>query len=155
MIAPSLQPPAVLIRPATPADAGRLAELAGQLGYPTAAHDVARRLAQLHQAGDHTVYVAELEDGTVAGWVHVRLHQDLLDEPLAEIGGLVVDELYRGRRVGRQLMERAEQWAREHGCAGVYLRSNVIRHDAHRFYEGLGFRTVKTQLALGKRFQDI
>jgi GNAT superfamily N-acetyltransferase len=148
----SLPSSAVIVRAATPADAERLAELAGQLGYPSAADDLARRLAQLQQAGGHSVYVAELGDGTVAGWVHVHLHRDLLGEPQAEIGGLVVDELCRGRRIGRRLMERVEQWAREHGCAGVYLRSNVIRRDAHRFYEQFGFRTVKTQLALAKRF---
>lgn len=144
--------PAVTIRPATEQDAGRLAVLAGQLGYAVEVADVARRLGRLEPARGHTVYVAALADGTVVGWIHVRLHEDLLDEPLAEIGGLVVDEACRGRRIGEQLMAQAEQWARDHCCGGVYLRSNVIRHDAHRFYQRLGYRVIKTQLALGRRF---
>lgn len=142
----------IVVRLATAGDAGRLAVLADQLGYPTLPEDVERRLNHLQQAAGHAVYVAELGDGSVAGWIHLRLHEDLLDEPLTEIGGLVVDEAYRSHGIGRRLMAHAEQWARERGCRGVYLRSNVIRHNAHRFYLSLGFRLIKTQLALGKRF---
>jgi GNAT superfamily N-acetyltransferase len=45
-------------------------------------------------------------------------------------------------------LKQAEQWAGERGCCAVSVHSNVIRKDAHRFYERLGYRVVKTQLAL-------
>jgi GNAT superfamily N-acetyltransferase len=144
--------PGVAVRPAAAADAERLADLSGQLGYPTTPGDVARRLARLQEAGGHDVAVAVLDDGTLAGWIHLYLHEGLLDERLAEVGGLVVDAACRNRRIGQRLMEHAEEWARARGCRGLSVHSNVIRHDAHRFYERLGFTAVKSQLALVKRF---
>jgi hypothetical protein len=38
-------------RPAGPADAARIAELLGQLGYPTTAETVTQRLARLDASG--------------------------------------------------------------------------------------------------------
>ena len=56
--------------------------------------------------------------------------------------------------IGKLLMERAEMWAREHGCKIVSLRSNVIRERAHAFYERLGYKHVKTQKSFRKVLQD-
>jgi GNAT superfamily N-acetyltransferase len=41
------------------------------------------------------------------------------------------------------LMEQAERWAREKGCWAVHLRSNIVRRDAHVFYERIGYSNVK------------
>ncbi|MGR8011248.1 N-acetyltransferase family protein [Streptomyces hypolithicus] len=45
----------------------------------------------------------------------------------------------RGAGLGRELIERAVERARERGCALVQLNSNKRRTDAHRFYASLGF----------------
>ncbi|ROQ69865.1 acetyltransferase (GNAT) family protein [Streptomyces sp. 840.1] len=45
----------------------------------------------------------------------------------------------RGGGLGRQLMERAVERARQRGCALVQLTSTRQRTDAHRFYASLGF----------------
>jgi GNAT superfamily N-acetyltransferase len=71
-------------------------------------------------------------------------------DPQTEIGGLVVDESYRRRGVGRLLMEQAERWAREKGCGAICLRSNVVRKDAHAFYERIGYSNVKTSRVFHK-----
>ena len=134
----------ILIRPAALADAADLAALSGQLGYPSTPAQIAARLAALAGAAD-AVQVAEV-DGRVAGWIHVCSHRPLESEPSAEIAGLVVDESRRGRGIGRLLVEAALAWARRQGYAGIRVRSNVVRADAHRFYEGLGFQRVKTQV---------
>ncbi len=47
-------------------------------------------------------------------------------------------------------MERAEHWAREKGLRSIFLRSNIIRKDAHTFYQALGYSVVKTQYAFRK-----
>src|SRR5580700_5151284 len=57
------------IRQARPDDYPPMAELAGQLGYPSSAHEIARRLAGLNASGEHVVFVAQLADGTIAGWI--------------------------------------------------------------------------------------
>jgi len=139
---------ALSIRPAGTGDSPGLAALCGQLWYPTTVEQVEQRLEQLQTDEQHCVYVAELASGAVVGWIYVYLIRSLLDDPQAEIGGLIVDEGCRGQRIGERLLKQAEQWAGEHGCCAVSVRSNVIRKDAHRFYERLGYRVVKTQLAL-------
>jgi GNAT superfamily N-acetyltransferase len=148
LIPPSGDARPVAIRPASMDDAPRLAALCGQLWYPTTVERVEQRLRHLQPDEQHCVYVAELPDNVVVGWIYVYLIRSLLDDPQAEIGGLIVDEGCRGQRIGERLLKQAEQWAGERGCCAISVHSNVIRKDAHRFYERLGYRVVKTQFAL-------
>lgn len=137
------------IRPAREGDAGRIAALSGQLGYPAAEGDVLGRLRAIGQRPDHAVFVAEAA-GRVVGWVHVYTVATVESPAHAEIGGLVVDEAHRGRGIGRALMQRVEAWARDAGLGTVRLRSNVIRAEAHAFYERIGYAPVKTQKVFAK-----
>ena len=140
----------VAIRLANAGDAERIAILCQQLGYPASQEEVQRRLNQIQRDKQHAVYVAELSDGHVIGWVHVHVRQLIVADLQAEIGGLIVDEGYRHCGVGRLLTQQDEQWAREKGCWAVYLRSNVVRKDAHAFYEGIGYSNVKTSMSFRK-----
>lgn len=142
------------IRRARPGDAAQLATLCNQLGYPSSPEEVRRRLQRL-RGPDHAVYVAEDKDGTVVGWVHIFLRPLLEEDLAAEIGGLVVDEAHRGRGIGHRLLERAERWARRRGSRAVVVRSNVIRLEAHRFYEQCGYREVKTQRVFRKAIRTV
>ncbi|HUU12152.1 MAG TPA: GNAT family N-acetyltransferase [Terriglobia bacterium] len=128
----------IRIRPANPDDAERIAALATQLGYPSTPAQVASRLERLLRDDEHAIFVAA-QSALVVGWVHVFEKHLLESEPEAEIGGLVVDENHRRAGAGKLLMERAEEWARSRGLKSVYLRSNVIRKEAHAFYEKLGY----------------
>jgi len=145
---PDSRPPD--IRACRPQDVPRLAALCGQLGYPVSREMVRRRLEEVMGDAAHVVYVAQAEDGEVVGWAHAFVRRLLMVEPHVEVGGLVVDEERRGRGVGRLLMEAVESWAREQGCQAVYLRSNVVRRDAHRFYEQIGYANIKTSLTFRK-----
>ena len=60
---------------------------------------------------------------SVQGWLFVKL--------------LGVTEAQRGGGIGRKLLARAEQVARERGLVGVYL--DTFEFQAPRFYEGLGY----------------
>lgn len=62
----------------------------------------------------------------------------------------MVDEDRRHGGIGRLLMQQAEQWAREKVCWAVHVRSNVVRKDAHAFYETIGYRRIKTQFTFRK-----
>ncbi|HJW09461.1 MAG TPA: GNAT family N-acetyltransferase, partial [Holophagaceae bacterium] len=68
----------------------------------------------------------------------------------AEVGGLVVDEAFRGRGLGSQLMAAAEAWAQAKGFATVRLRSRLQRERAHAFYHQLGYEETKRQVVLEK-----
>ena len=138
------------IRPARQEDAESLANLATQLGYPSTAEQIRERFDILRARPDeNAVLVAEV-DGVVVGWVHAHTYKLLVEAPEVEIGGLVVDENLRGQGIGEELMHDAEAWAREQGCASVYVRSNTIRTRAHEFYKRIGYEILKSQYALRK-----
>jgi GNAT superfamily N-acetyltransferase len=140
----------VTIRTARPEDAGRLAVLCGQLGYPASADEIQRRFDPIGQDERHVVYVAQSPDGQVIGWIHAYVRPLLEEDVQAEVGGLVIDETWRSHGIGQCLLQQVEQWAREQGCWAVNVRSNVIRERAHRFYQQLGYSTIKTQLSFRK-----
>jgi GNAT superfamily N-acetyltransferase len=138
------------IRRAKSADALRIAELAGQLGYPATSAQMRERLRGIKPASQHAVLVAETAEHGVIGWVHVSRQPLLEVEIRAEVNGLVVDERVRGAGAGAQLLAAAEEWARKHDCKGMSVRSNVIRERAHKFYERNGYEHYKTQKSFRK-----
>jgi GNAT superfamily N-acetyltransferase len=82
--------------------------------------------------------------------VHVSVTPLLEVERRAEVNGLVVDETVRSRGAGGRLLDRAETWARKMKCAGMSVRSNVVRNRAHTFYLRQGYEHYKTQKAFRK-----
>jgi GNAT superfamily N-acetyltransferase len=139
------------IREARPADYARIAELAGELGYPSNAGEIERRLAGMNATGEHIVFVAQLANGNIAGWLGAFIYRAVEADARIEISGLVVDERFRSQAVGKHLLERAEAWAREKGFSATSLRSNVIRGRAHAFYERQGYEHAKTQKSFRKK----
>jgi GNAT superfamily N-acetyltransferase len=141
-------------REAVASDVPALAELAGELGYPSSAEQVGERFRRLLDHPElHGVFVAEGADGVAAAWVHVFVSLRLESEPFAEIGGLVVGAASRGGGVGVAMVRCAEAWARGRGLARLRVRSNVIRERAHRFYERVGFARLKEQVVLVKELR--
>jgi GNAT superfamily N-acetyltransferase len=139
-----------LIRAPREQDYARLAELAGQLSYPSTADEIAQRLAAMGGSRDHAVFVAEMQAGEIAGWIAVSISRGLEVNPRGEISGLIVDERFRSQAVGKHLLARAEEWVREQGCDVIGLRSNVIRDRAHAFYIREGYQHSKTQKTFRK-----
>jgi GNAT superfamily N-acetyltransferase len=135
----------VTVRLMREGDAQAVAELCGQLGYPATPSEVLGRFQRLARREDARVFVAEDEDGGIAGWTHVYVEYLLESDNGAELGGLVVADGSRGRGVGRALLAAAEEWARERGCRYVRVRSKVERTAAHAFYEHVGYVQFKTQ----------
>ena len=138
------------IRRAKSGDAARLAELSGQLGYPSTAAQIRERLRGIKPASDHAVLVAETENAGVIGWLHVSRQPLLEVEIRGEVNTLVVAEGQRSLGAGARLLAAAEAWALKRGCKGMSVRSNVIRERAHKFYERNGYEHYKTQKSFRK-----
>ena len=132
-------------------DAPRVAELAGELGYPSTAEQIVARKSELDRQGKSAVFVAETVDGEVVGWIIVSEMCSLELDPHAEVKGLVVASTHRSRGVGALLMEAGEGWARARGLREIVLRSNVLRDRAHSFYERIGYEEQKRQVKFRKR----
>ena len=140
----------LIIRRAKGTDAARLAQLAGELGYPTSTAQIKQRLRQITPASQHAIFVAALPKGEVVGWLHLSVEPLLEVDIRGEVNGLVVGEKYRSLGAGAVLLAAAETWARKQGCKSISVRSNVIRERAHKFYECNGYEHYKTQKAFRK-----
>ncbi len=133
------------IRVAIPGDGPAVGPLATELGYPNNRAETADRLGRVLATPGNRVLVAETEEQEVIGWIHVFGTVRVESEGFAELGGLVVAEIWRRRGVGAQLVAAAEQWAIENGYLRLRIRSREERTEAHRFFERLGFVAHKTQ----------
>jgi GNAT superfamily N-acetyltransferase len=138
------------IRRARPSDAARIAALSGQLGYPTPAAMMAKRLRVALKKNSGACFVAETREQGAIGWIHVSVTPLLEVERRAEVNGLVVDEQARSGGTGWLLLEAAEKWAKKMRCRGMSVRSNVLRERSHRFYLRHGYEHYKTQKAFRK-----
>jgi GNAT superfamily N-acetyltransferase len=52
----------------------------------------------------------------------------------AWVNELAVDPSRRSQGIGKQLLDAARAWARDHGATHLALDSGLTRVDAHRFY---------------------
>jgi len=102
------------------------------------------------------VFVAQRNEGKLAGFLEVRIrsHADGCESsPVAYIEGWYVDPDCRRRGIGRQLVEAAEQWARQHHLTEIAsdcLIDNDISHHAH---QALGYAEVDRVIQFRKRLK--
>jgi GNAT superfamily N-acetyltransferase len=126
-----------------------LAALLGELGYPTDAEAVERRLRPLLEEPWSAVYVAQDGERVLGFTACLSLPLIHRDAPTCRLAALVVADGARSRGIGAALVEQVERAARRWGCDRIEVTSGHDRPDAHRFYLREGFspkpeRFIKT-----------
>jgi GNAT superfamily N-acetyltransferase len=139
------------VRAATVSDAGPIADLSGELGYPADLNTIRERLRRILARDDQRVIVAERPDGGICGWLQAHFSEALESGFRVEIVGLIVSVGMRRRGIGRSLAAQAETWAAEISAETVVARSNAKRVESHAFYPSLGYLLSKTQVVYRKR----
>ena len=135
---------AVIFRGAEPRDMPRLVALIGELFAIETAFTVnpARQekgLRALLAAPNARVLVADA-NGEVVGMCSVQLTTSTAEgAPSGLIEDVVVDRAWRGRGIGRALLDEAEAWARGQGAARVQLLADQRNAPALDFYKGRGW----------------
>ena len=145
------------IRPVTPDDLEVLIDIYLDTAIHHAAIDpevwhvptrdeVAERLRpRVHGRGTTSEYVMAVVDGEMAGSASVHLEDPptagnmLRGVPTAEFGVSVL-ERFRGRGIGRALIEHLEGWAADHGAERMILNVSEANVGAIRLYHELGYR---------------
>lgn len=96
---------------------------------------------------DDGVSVAEVEE-RVVGFVCFHRTSGFLarDVAIGFISYLYVDQSYRGRGIGRRLMERAEQELADRGVDVVELEVLADNRPALAFYESVGYAPHRRRL---------
>jgi GNAT superfamily N-acetyltransferase len=118
--------------------------LSGQLGYPLSVNEIEDNITEVISNKDHIAFVV-LNNEKVIAWIHAFRAIFLESKPFVEIGGLIVDENYRGKGIGKQLIKRIKEWSLEKGIGSIRVRCNIRRKEAHQFYLNIGFDEIKEQ----------
>ncbi|GMK41321.1 N-acetyltransferase [Paenibacillus sp. CCS19] len=129
------------IRLYEPSDLAAVADLMGDLGYPSTIADMERRMNVMASNPFCHTFVAE-QDGQAVGMIGIRISTNYeVDDVVTYISALVVKSNYRGQGIGKQLIRFAEDWSIHNGSNVLYLTSGIKeeRKAAHAFYQSLGF----------------
>src|SRR4029077_20003509 len=122
-------PPAIIIRPANEADAPAVAKLAAALGYACEPGEMRRRISVLLKSSSDLLIVALTASKEPVGWLQAHAVHVVESGFRVEIMGLIVSAGARRLGVGRELVGRAEEWARSLGAQALVVRSNVTRSE--------------------------
>ncbi|KAF1296045.1 hypothetical protein BAU15_12235 [Enterococcus sp. JM4C] len=114
------------------------------LGYHVSEEQIKRQLAKILADKEQVVLIAEVSS-EICGYVHIASYETLYFSSLKNVMGLAVAREERGKKIGTQLMNAAEHWAKNQGASGVRVNSGESRTGAHHFYEGLGYQSKKSQ----------
>jgi GNAT superfamily N-acetyltransferase len=134
----------ITIREISANDAETVNFLSQQLGYTLSLEQTLQNINAVINSNDHNAFVA-LYENKIVGWIGAE-HSIMIEVlPQCEITGLVIDENYRGKGVGKKLIEKVKLWAKEKGIDKLSLRCNVKRIQTHLFYEHMGFTALKQQ----------
>lgn len=89
---------------------------------------------------NYNVYVAENE-ANVVGTFALLIMDNLAHQgkPSGIVEDVVVAETYQNQGIGKAMMAYALEVCKTYGCYKMVLSSNLVRTDAHAFYEYLGF----------------
>jgi len=89
---------------------------------------------------NYKVYVAENEEDIV-GTFALLIMDNLAHKgtPSGVVEDVAVLTNLQGKGIGKRMMEFAMEKCREAGCYKLTLSSNLIRTEAHAFYESLDF----------------
>lgn len=128
------------IRTALSSDVKAISNLLRELGYPTPVDILQQRLAFFAQHPDHTILVYEL-DGVVVGFISVYFVPSLaVDDGLAIVNYLAVEEKHIGQGIGKSLEMEAERLAWERHCDRMQVHCRAERKNAHGFYKSRGYK---------------
>ena len=97
------------------------------------------------------VFLVAEARGKVVGLAELHLTQTkslpiLVQKPYVHIGELIVAEAFKGRGIGRALMDASRDWARK--CGAGCLRTSVVptNEGARRFYAREGFHDIMVSI---------
>lgn len=78
--------------------------------------------------------------GQIVGFCSLTIKNNLwLAGKLGHVDEIVVDESFRGQGIGKKLMERITEIAKENSCKRIELDSAFHRKNAHGFYKSIGY----------------
>jgi aminoglycoside 6'-N-acetyltransferase I len=119
------------------------AELRAQLGDPDS---------------DIALFLALDADGAPLAFADVALRMDYVNgcesSPVAFLEGIYVDAVHRRQGIARALVEAAQAWGREEGCAEFASDALLDNEESHRFHRAMGFEETERVVYYRKLLSD-
>jgi ribosomal protein S18 acetylase RimI-like enzyme len=129
----------VTIRAAAISDAAALAGLMCELGYETTKSEMQARMERIATDERYRTFVAVHND-EVCGMIGTLTSPSYEhNDPGGRILALATLSSMRRRGIGRALIAAAEKDFAKRGIRRVALNTQLVREDAHKFYESLGY----------------
>jgi ribosomal protein S18 acetylase RimI-like enzyme len=104
-----------------------------------------RNFKTILRSGNTHFFIAELENKEIAGMLTLAVYI-IPTGTKAWIEDVVVDEVYRGKGIGKELMISAIEFAKSIGVKSVDLTSRPSRISANKLYQDLGFVLRETNV---------
>jgi GNAT superfamily N-acetyltransferase len=155
-LAPLLKYESMKIRQATKNDISQLMPLLAELGYPTSLEELTARFHSFLQNTGYGVTVCEINEQIIGFIAWSQSDLFVADVTKFRIQALLVTNQYRGKGIGKKLMEAVEEIAIHHRPSIVELTSGLRRakDGSHEFYKRLGYKNEgpMAKLYLRKEF---
>ncbi len=94
--------------------------------------------ADVHDERSHE-FVACLDDVVVGYMILNEMIDIIKNKKIYHIDYVCVDPEYRGKKIGKIMMDYVMEFAKKEGGSRIELTSNPTRVAAHKLYENCGF----------------
>ena len=131
----------MIYRECTTGDFDQLLPLFGQLWPDQLLDDaIMKKVFEKGICSEHQHYLWVEVDKRIVGFCSLSVKNNLWQQGnLGHIDELIVDESFRRKGIGKELLHRLIRFAEEKGCRRIELDSAFHRTKAHDFYEENGF----------------
>lgn len=86
-------------------------------------------------------YFTAKDNGKIVGSCYICIIPNLTrgGKSIGYIENVIIDTQYRKKGIGKEIVKKAVEYAKEKNCYKVILQSGIERTEAHKFYESIGF----------------
>jgi ribosomal protein S18 acetylase RimI-like enzyme len=103
---------------------------------------------KLSRRETNKIFVAEDENHAFLGYLWVGEGSSMMTElKHGYISDLFVKEEFRGKGIGKMLLEKAQSYCREKRYSRILLMVSVNNETAKRLYDKMGFKAEQTYMA--------
>ena len=130
-----------------------MVQMSAEVGHEVRYENFSARINDLIKNDSLSIIVATNEKNKIIGWIQVEISNFIFSDRTCNILGVFIDKNYRGNKIGRKLIEEAQEWAKQKGCLIFRICSDISRIDSNAFYKHIGFTPIKTEQIFSRRIE--
>ena len=144
-----------LIREATINDCAEIANLAKEIWTNNLISELEKEFNESIVSEKACIYVFEDEDKRIKGFAQCNLRYDYVEgtqsSPVGFLEGIFITEEYRGKGIGKLLLNAVELWAKENGCIEFACDCGINNSTSYNFHIHHGFKEVNRIICFSKK----